>query len=129
MKFTSTTVAILSALIAKTAFAGNFNYGFAIYTDHYDLAIWLNGEDACNYTYLGPIDENPCSYNDGCFKLWEVDYKMVGCGTSNFCIENPDGSQNSCAVHGLENPIPGCKNEYGDFSVWQQSYFPPITLS
>jgi hypothetical protein len=59
MKFTSTTVAILSAMMAKTAFAANFNYGVATYDDgHQDHAIWVNGESACNYAFLGSNGEN-----------------------------------------------------------------------
>jgi hypothetical protein len=125
MKFTSTTVAILSAMIAKTAFAGNFNYGVATYDDgHQDHAIWVNGENACNYAYLGPDNENPCSFNGGWFTLDEVTYRLTGCGGSSFCILNADGSGNSCAQNGFENPIGGCSNSFGSYSVQQQFYFP-----
>jgi hypothetical protein len=125
MKFTSTTVAILSAMIAKTAFAGNFNYGVATYDDgHQDHAIWVNGENACNYEFLGPNSESPCSYNGGWFTLDEVTYELTGCGGSSFCILNADGSGNSCAEYEPENPIGGCSNDYGSYNVQQQFYFP-----
>jgi hypothetical protein len=125
MKFTTSTVTALSALMAKTVFAGNFNYGVATYDDgHQDHAIWVNGESVCGYAYLGPNNENPCSYNGGDFTLDSVNYRLTGCGGSSFCILNSDGSGNSCAEYLPEASIGGCSNAYGSFSVQQQYYFP-----
>jgi hypothetical protein len=125
MKFISTSVAILSAMIAKTAFAG-FNYGVATYDDgHQDHAIWVNGENQCNYAYLGPENEDPCSFNGGFFSLDRITYRVTGCGGSSFCILNSDGSGNSCAVFAPEDPLPNCPpNDFGTYRVQQQFFFP-----
>lgn len=124
MKFTAASFAVLGALMAKTVFAGNFNYGVATYDDgHQDHAIWVNGESVCGYAYLGPNDENPCDYNGGWFELDSVWYHLTGCGGADFCILNADGSGNSCASYAPENSICGCSNAYGSFCVQQQWYF------
>ena len=125
MKFTTTTVAVLTAMLARTAFAGNFNYGVATYDDgHQDHAIWVNGESACKYAYLGPNNEDPCKFNGGHFSLDGRSYKVTGCGGSSFCILNSDGSGNSCAEFVPEAPIGGCSNNFGSYEVQQQFYFP-----
>jgi hypothetical protein len=124
MKFTSTTVAILSAMIVKTAFA-RINYGFATYSkdNHQDHAIWIDGEDACHYVYLGPISENPCSYNDGCFTLSGDDYKMSGCGTESFKIDYAAADLVALPTYDLQTPISGCSNSDQAFTVEAQWYF------
>lgn len=47
------------ALLAAAAFVGQaaatINKGVAHYTDgHSDQAVWIDGEDACDYVYMGP---------------------------------------------------------------------------
>lgn len=49
-----TIIAILAAAFAGQA-AATINLGLAHYSDgHSDQAIWIDGEDACDYVYMGP---------------------------------------------------------------------------
>ena len=125
MKLT-TTISFVDALIAKSAFAGNFRYGPAFYADgHQDNSIWVNGDSGCQYVYLGPYDSNPCAYKGGWFELDDVWYQLVGCGSSEFCIRNKDGSTNSCAEYAPEpDNVYTCVNKYGYYFVNPEWYFP-----
>jgi len=118
MKFTATIISFLVALIAKTAFADRFIYGTASYEDgHQDHALWVYGTTGCQYVYFGPYETNPCAYKGGWFKLDNIEYQLVGCGTSEFCIRE-DGSPISCAEYAPGGEFPyHCGNKYGPFLV------------
>jgi hypothetical protein len=129
MKFT-TTLALLGAFMAQQALA-TFNYGYATYNDgHKDNAIWVDGENQCDYAYLGHTNESPCSYNGGWFELNNIWYDMVGCSTDQgcsgtFCVQNSDGSENACATYYPAPTLGPCYNSYGTFYVTQIWQFGP----
>jgi hypothetical protein len=104
------------------------NIGVAHYNNdanHQDHAAWIDGQDACQYAFLGPNSQNPCEFNGGFFTLSNgVQFRLTGCGSDNFCITNADGSLNSC---GRDNRFPnagrGCVNSFGQYSVDQVTTF------
>lgn len=120
--------AILAVLAA--AFAGQtlatINKGVAYYTDgHSDQAVWIDGEDACDYVYMGPASDDLCDWNDGWFTAQNgYTYRFTGCGSSNFCLLNSDSSLNSCAhENSYSHAGNGCNGQAGSFYVNQEWSF------
>lgn len=63
----SSIVAVLAAAFAGQA-AASIAKGTAYYSDgHSDQAVWLYGDSACDYVYMGPSDDDICAYNGGWF--------------------------------------------------------------
>lgn len=63
----SAVLAVLTAALAGHA-AAAIAKGVAYYTDgHSDQAVWLYGDSACDYVYMGPSDDDICAWNDGWF--------------------------------------------------------------
>jgi hypothetical protein len=121
MKFTA--AAIFGAIMAMTASA-KLNYGIAQYDDgHADHAIWVDGENLCNYVFLGSNSDNPCFYNNGYFTLDGTSYRLTGCGGNEFCILNADGNVNSCAVGDQGAAVSCPANSFGAFTVQEQFHF------
>lgn len=127
----STYAALLTAVLAGASAAQNYTFGFghgiANYTSgRADNALWVEGEDACNYIYLGVYGESMCEFNDGWFTAPDgCEYQFTGCGTGlgNFCLSNEDGSLKSCPLVWNRNDREGdgCSNEDG--SYWVDRYF------
>jgi hypothetical protein len=87
--------------------------------NHQDHAAWIDGQDACQYAFLGPNSQNPCDFNGGFFTLSNgVQFRLTGCGSNNFCILDADGSVNSCGrADRFPNAGIGCVNSFGQYSV------------
>lgn len=123
---TSTMISSLVGAFLATPVLATINYGKAHYNDgHVDNAIWIDGQDACTYVYLGPDGQNPCTYNSGWFQAQNgYTYRLVGCGGSGFGLLNSDGSINSFAH---SNPYSkagnGCSSSNGGYYVDQQWSF------
>lgn len=105
--------------VTNTTFG--FGHGVANFTDgHADNAVWVFGENACDYTYLGTFLKTQCDFNDGWFESRGEWYQFTGCGTGigNFCLWNEDHSKVSCPTWNRKEPqISGCSNDHGDFFV------------
>jgi hypothetical protein len=125
---TTTTSALFTLLLLLTPCLATIQIGVAHYNNdanHQDHAAWISGQDACQYAFLGPNSQNPCEFNGGFFTLSNgVRFRLTGCGSSNFCITNADGSVNSC---GRDDRFPnagvGCVNSFGQYSVDQVTTF------
>lgn len=118
-------IATMTAFLASTSLA-RLNYGKAYYdSGKADNAIWISGENACQYTYLGADGTNPCSYNGGRFTASNgYSYQLKNCGGSNFELLNSDGSLNAVATtDGHSNDGSGCNNQYGAYHVSRQFHF------
>ncbi|KAJ0120419.1 hypothetical protein J7T55_015146 [Diaporthe amygdali] len=124
MKLTSITLlpAVYGlASLAQTTTLG-IGHGVANYTDgHADNAVWVLGDDPCDYIYMGVYGEDMCELNDGWFTAPDgCSYHFTGCGTGigNFCLSNADGSIKSCPdwnreIHAAE----GCSGPAGSYYV------------
>lgn len=103
--------------VTNTTFG--FGHGVANYTDgHADNAVWVFGENSCEYIYEGIFQTTMCDFNDGWFESDGDWYQFTGCGTGigNFCLWNEDHSQVSCPTWNRKNPqASGCSNNHGDF--------------
>jgi hypothetical protein len=123
MKTNTITLALINAILAAPALA-TINFGKAVYnTDgHVDNAIWIDGQDACAYVYMGPDGQNPCQFNGGYFTAQNgIGYQIVGCGGNDFKLLNAGGSYNSNAHY---NPYPNaCVASGNKFHVDQQFSF------
>ncbi|KKY36244.1 hypothetical protein UCDDA912_g03788 [Diaporthe ampelina] len=126
MKPTSTvlTAALGAASVAQavTNTTFGFGHGVANYTDgHADNALWVNGEDACDYIYLGVFLETMCDFRGGWFEAPDGSwYQFTGCGTGigNFCLHNEDHTLISCPTWSRYPHVgDGCSNEHGDYFV------------
>lgn len=115
---------ILLTLLAVPTLA-TINKGVAYYTDgHSDQAVWIDGDDACDYVYMGPSNDNICTYNSGWFTAQNTyEYRFTGCGGGNFCLLNSDSSLNSCGHYAPQSRAGnGCYGNAGSFYVdreWQ----------
>jgi hypothetical protein len=122
---TSAIVGLFAAFLAVPAFA-TINTGTAYYNDgHSDNAVWIDGDSACDYVYLGPASSNPCNYNGGWFKAQNgVTYRLVGCGGDGFALDNADGTLNGKGhFNTYNNAGSGCHGQAGDFHVDQHWQF------
>ncbi|KAI3392051.1 hypothetical protein diail_6306 [Diaporthe ilicicola] len=127
MKPTCTSLLVTVLGVASLAQATNvtlgFGHGVANYTDgHVNNAVWVLGEDACDYIYMDTYLEDMCSYNDGWFTTDDgCSYQFTGCGTGlgNFCLSNADGSIKSCPLewNRLDNAGYGCSDSAGSYHV------------
>lgn len=120
----STIISII-AVLAAPAFA-TINTGTAYYNDgHQDNAAWVDGQSACDYAYLGPADQNPCTYNSGWFTAPNsITYRLVGCGGDGFALTNADGTLNGKAHSSTYyNAATGCHGAAGAFHVDQHYQF------
>jgi hypothetical protein len=123
---TSTTLSLIAALLAAPTFAKQVNFGKARYDDgHVDNAIWIDGQNACNYVYLGPQNVSPCFYNNGAmFKLSDgYGYFLDSC-QNGITLDNAD---HSIFGQGFYNPYNSaghdCGNSHGQFHVDQEWSF------
>jgi hypothetical protein len=122
----STILPLLTALLAAPTFAKQINFGKARYDDgHVDNAIWIDGQNACNYVYLGPQNVSPCLYNNG-GEFWLPDgygYYLASC-EAIITLDNADrsvfgqGFQNGYSYAGHD-----CGNSHGQFHVDQEWSF------
>jgi hypothetical protein len=125
MKTSTISLSLISAFLAVPALA-KIDYGKAYYNDgHVDNAIWIDGESACTYVYMGPDGQNPCTYNGGWFQAQNgFKYQLVGCGGSDFRLLNSDGSLNNYARSDpYNNACSGGSNGNGQYHVDQQWSF------
>jgi hypothetical protein len=122
----TTTIATLLAALVAPAIAA-IDFGIAYYTDgHQDNAIWIDGENPCDYVYLGShTTQNPCKYNGGHFKAQNgFSYRMHGCGGDAFELFDANGDFNSKARFSpFTNAGTGCNGKAGKFHVDQQWQF------
>lgn len=62
----------------------------------YDAA-WIDGEDACQWTFVANANDNPCGRK---FTLPNgYTYYLGDCGDASFALYNGDGSYNHIAVY------------------------------
>jgi hypothetical protein len=127
MILTTAAIGLIAAILsASQPVVATIAKGVAHYADgHSDQAVWIDGQSACDYTFMGPSNGNLCTYNNGVFTASNgYTYRFTGCGGSNFCLLNSDSSVNSCARKSqLSNIGRGCNNDYGSFHVDREWLF------
>ncbi|KAH8757193.1 hypothetical protein F5883DRAFT_648969 [Diaporthe sp. PMI_573] len=104
-----------------------FGFGYANFTDgHSDNAVWVYGENACDYTYMGIEQVTECDFNGGWFESRGDWYQFTGCGRGigNFCLWNEDHSKVSCPTWNIKIPqAQGCSNDHGDYFMMRYFIF------
>lgn len=110
--------------VTNTTFG--FGFGYANYTTHSNNAVWVYGENSCDYTYMGIESVTECEFRDGWFELGGEWYQFTGCGhgLGNFCMYNEDHSKVSCPTWNIKIPqAEGCSDDHGDFFTMRYFIF------
>ncbi|KAK4553883.1 hypothetical protein LTR86_009058 [Recurvomyces mirabilis] len=124
MRATIAGAATLVSLLIQQATA-KIDYGVANYANgNKDHAIWVDGEDACQYTYIGNAFTNPCQFNDGIFILPnETDYQLTGCNatdiSASMLTEVDTTNAWPAKFDDWYGAASGCENQYGGYYVDQ----------
>ena len=126
MRQTSSTLLSAVFTLASLAQAANttlgIGHGIANYTDgHVNNAVWVLGDNPCDYIYMGVYLEDMCDINDGWFTTHDGrSYQFTGCGTGTgtFCLSNADGTIKSCPDWDREiHAAAGCLDWAGSYYV------------
>ncbi|EUC36332.1 hypothetical protein COCCADRAFT_2633 [Bipolaris zeicola 26-R-13] len=113
------TTAILTTTLLTTLTSATIILGHANYNDgHKDTAVWIQGQDACAYTYMG--HDSPCAYNGGNFVASNTfHYRIVNCDNGQpFTLQNEDGSKNAEAVLNPIDDLVHCPGGYTMGQTW-----------
>ena len=118
---TSFAIRLVAALLLSTAplASATIRKGTAHYdSGNQDQAVWIEGADPCQYTYMGPATDNLCEYNGGQFTATNgYTYRFVGCGGNNFSLLNSDSTPNSKGKSDSFRAASNCNNNQGHYYV------------
>ncbi|KAK3680247.1 hypothetical protein LTR78_000625 [Recurvomyces mirabilis] len=124
MRATHASVASLASLLIQLATA-KIHYGIANYANgNKDHATWVDGEDACQYTYIGNAFTNPCDFNDRIFFLPNgTDCQLTGCNdidiSASTLTEVDTTNAWPAKFDDWYNAASGCEDQYGGYYVDQ----------